>query len=146
MIRRPPRSTLFPYTTLFRSIAELFEMVLARRLGCGGSRVLQLQSQLGDATPETLPHGVRATREHLLVGHHDETEGEVPLGACLVIALTQVACDVLVQRQLVILELNGHSPGFTWGESPDLRLAIAHKGARDRVLVDQDVHQLLAFL
>src|SRR2546428_10086862 len=23
MIRRPPRSTLFPYTTLFRSIAEL---------------------------------------------------------------------------------------------------------------------------
>src|SRR2546429_5151731 len=26
MIRRPPRSTLFPYTTLFRSIAEPLEM------------------------------------------------------------------------------------------------------------------------
>src|SRR2546422_4630312 len=25
MIRRPPRSTLFPYTTLFRSVAELVE-------------------------------------------------------------------------------------------------------------------------
>src|SRR3712207_7737765 len=25
MIRRPPRSTLFPYTTLFRSVYELFE-------------------------------------------------------------------------------------------------------------------------
>src|SRR3712207_8642899 len=25
MIRRPPRSTLFPYTTLFRSLAELLE-------------------------------------------------------------------------------------------------------------------------
>jgi len=24
MIRRPPRSTLFPYTTLFRSLKELF--------------------------------------------------------------------------------------------------------------------------
>src|SRR3712207_7509072 len=24
MIRRPPRSTLFPYTTLFRSVVELF--------------------------------------------------------------------------------------------------------------------------
>src|SRR2546426_3841768 len=24
MIRRPPRSTLFPYTTLFRSVADLF--------------------------------------------------------------------------------------------------------------------------
>src|SRR2546422_5177982 len=25
MIRRPPRSTLFPYTTLFRSIREVFD-------------------------------------------------------------------------------------------------------------------------
>src|SRR2546427_11442815 len=25
MIRRPPRSTLFPYTTLFRSLVEIFE-------------------------------------------------------------------------------------------------------------------------
>src|SRR5258708_18925204 len=29
MIRRPPRSTLFPYTTLFRSLAN--ESMLARR-------------------------------------------------------------------------------------------------------------------
>src|SRR3712207_9102185 len=28
MIRRPPRSTLFPYTTLFRSFAAFFEMEL----------------------------------------------------------------------------------------------------------------------
>src|SRR3989475_3058425 len=27
MIRRPPRSTLFPYTTLFRSLRELFAAV-----------------------------------------------------------------------------------------------------------------------
>src|SRR2546422_2785185 len=32
MIRRPPRSTLFPYTTLFRSLAE---PVGARRAGHG---------------------------------------------------------------------------------------------------------------
>src|SRR3712207_8892025 len=32
MIRRPPRSTLFPYTTLFRSIASDFENGFARRL------------------------------------------------------------------------------------------------------------------
>src|SRR2546428_8819348 len=30
MIRRPPRSTLFPYTTLFRSIAYLMRERLAR--------------------------------------------------------------------------------------------------------------------
>src|SRR5258708_12082542 len=32
MIRRPPRSTLFPYTTLFRSDTFLMETVLKTRL------------------------------------------------------------------------------------------------------------------
>src|SRR2546423_8372023 len=32
MIRRPPRSTLFPYTTLFRSGPHLDQMVLLRSL------------------------------------------------------------------------------------------------------------------
>src|SRR3712207_8479898 len=35
MIRRPPRSTLFPYTTLFRSHRRL------RRVGSGGGRILR---------------------------------------------------------------------------------------------------------
>src|SRR2546427_6706444 len=34
MIRRPPRSTLFPYTTLFRSFKEQFH---ADRIDCGNS-------------------------------------------------------------------------------------------------------------
>src|SRR3712207_8274921 len=33
MIRRPPRSTLFPYTTLFRSAAELVRAVPGGRAG-----------------------------------------------------------------------------------------------------------------
>src|SRR5258708_14557830 len=33
MIRRPPRSTLFPYTTLFRSIQVFQGVVIARRGG-----------------------------------------------------------------------------------------------------------------
>src|SRR5690242_21115907 len=34
MIRRPPRSTLFPYTTLFRSpVLQLANLVADRRLG-----------------------------------------------------------------------------------------------------------------
>src|SRR5256885_8796765 len=41
MIRRPPRSTLFPYTTLFRSILESEFPVLVRefaiRRGSGGA-------------------------------------------------------------------------------------------------------------
>src|SRR3712207_8221306 len=35
MIRRPPRSTLFPYTTLFRSRIELYEKEYVRK---GGER------------------------------------------------------------------------------------------------------------
>src|SRR3712207_6911508 len=33
MIRRPPRSTLFPYTTLFRSAAERLATAVRERLG-----------------------------------------------------------------------------------------------------------------
>src|SRR5258708_18821992 len=33
MIRRPPRSTLFPYTTLFRSLLEYFVQRFAQKMG-----------------------------------------------------------------------------------------------------------------
>src|SRR2546421_5555614 len=35
MIRRPPRSTLFPYTTLFRSSSAELYMIGMALLGCG---------------------------------------------------------------------------------------------------------------
>src|SRR5689334_24689226 len=38
MIRRPPRSTLFPYTTLFRSKLELFELLKDLQPGEHGER------------------------------------------------------------------------------------------------------------
>src|SRR5256885_549527 len=58
MIRRPPRSTLFPYTTLFRSVAightpntSLFEGQLAMRGG-----YLTVRSGLdGEATATSVP-------------------------------------------------------------------------------------------
>src|SRR5437868_8117084 len=41
MIRRPPRSTLFPYTTLFRSVDDLPDLLCGiRRLGCSHPPVL----------------------------------------------------------------------------------------------------------
>src|SRR5258708_12635961 len=43
MIRRPPRSTLFPYTTLFRSQAALNEVLgVTQKLTSGYHRDLQL--------------------------------------------------------------------------------------------------------
>src|SRR3712207_7073831 len=49
MIRRPPRSTLFPYTTLFRSDP-----------GQAGRQL----AQVGDRAGEAQAHGVDALRAH----------------------------------------------------------------------------------
>src|SRR5260221_7683136 len=37
MIRRPPRSTLFPYTTLFRSLSEVLKALWEKLINYGGS-------------------------------------------------------------------------------------------------------------
>src|SRR2546430_17606066 len=51
MIRRPPRSTLFPYTTLFRSApkvtAELLEMV--RQINSAGTAVVLVEQSVNIA-------------------------------------------------------------------------------------------------
>src|SRR2546430_17159413 len=53
MIRRPPRSTLFPYTTLFRSVdrARRLRAGAVHRLSRGGRA---LQDRLGQATRGTM--------------------------------------------------------------------------------------------
>src|SRR3712207_7181727 len=43
MIRRPPRSTLFPSTTLFRSTAEAYERAAKDRLGFWAEQAERLQ-------------------------------------------------------------------------------------------------------
>src|SRR3712207_8051491 len=57
MIRRPPRSTLFPYTTLFRSVAELLALYdredggavqMAASLGKFRERIADLRRQRDD--------------------------------------------------------------------------------------------------
>src|SRR2546430_10107495 len=52
MIRRPPRSTLFPYTTLFRSA----QLAAARRLGLRGlSDRCPQRRKLRDPVPGSVP-------------------------------------------------------------------------------------------
>src|SRR2546422_9390583 len=47
MIRRPPRSTLFPYTTLFRSIREALETLIREDADFVGEVLLQLEDLRG---------------------------------------------------------------------------------------------------
>src|SRR3989449_7870520 len=54
MIRRPPRSTLFPYTTLFRSVRHPWELV------SGGSGSGIYRSKDGGLTWERLKEGLPA--------------------------------------------------------------------------------------
>src|SRR5258707_8705186 len=50
MIRRPPRSTLFPYTTLFRSVCGLAEL-LRHRPGTAPRTSASLHSDEGNHDP-----------------------------------------------------------------------------------------------
>src|SRR5258708_18442709 len=64
MIRRPPRSTLFPYTTLFRSTARAAQ----QGLGAGdqlahGKRLDEVVVRTGIEAGDTVLHGV-ARRQH----------------------------------------------------------------------------------
>src|SRR5437667_4841077 len=92
MIRRPPRSTLFPYTTLFRSVRKgqlLFELdprpfqaavdqangqvaQFQGQLEQANSQVLQAEAQVAQANAQLLQAQARS-EEHTseLQSHHD---------------------------------------------------------------------------
>src|SRR3712207_7315202 len=60
MIRRPPRSTLFPYTTLFRSLDVRSEIMSRTALVTGERRLLPA----GGGTRATVTGDVRRSEEH----------------------------------------------------------------------------------
>src|SRR2546430_7584844 len=72
MIRRPPRSTLFPYTTLFRSVAAVARP--ARQLGEGADRVpravrVQLARGLGPRLPAADRKSTRLNSSHSQISY-----------------------------------------------------------------------------
>src|SRR5256885_8805018 len=72
MIRRPPRSTLFPYTTLFRSLRAL---VQSQRRATG------IERQIGTATQGArrhfpVPYGGDAAHQQGSHQHHGECRSE----------------------------------------------------------------------
>src|SRR3712207_9206787 len=59
MIRRPPRSTLFPYTTLFRSVRDCFDELInhrwseiSKRFGISPSDVQKAADEIAKLDPK----------------------------------------------------------------------------------------------
>src|SRR2546425_8080342 len=85
MIRRPPRSTLFPYTTLFRSPAdEPLDDDAARQVGDGERRAFRPQR------PQLL--AAHAFRNHL--GEHRSEEHTSELQS-----LAYLVCRLLLEKK-----------------------------------------------
>src|SRR5258708_19854178 len=57
MIRRPPRSTLFPYTTLFRSLADVLERQAAHARGADEQKAVLTKLGMIYADKLTDDHG-----------------------------------------------------------------------------------------
>src|SRR2546421_6354859 len=66
MIRRPPRSTLFPYTTLFRSCAKELRAARGERIAQGAAPV---RHQIERARP---PHDQQDRKSTRLNSSHDQ--------------------------------------------------------------------------
>src|SRR5258706_7008562 len=90
MIRRPPRSTLFPYTTLFRSVSELdglhgveatdLALELRALVGCVGGRFGELFRRIVTALLQLL--GCRSEE------HTSELQ-----------SLTNLVCRLLLEKK-----------------------------------------------
>src|SRR3712207_8180693 len=82
MIRRPPRSTLFPYTTLFRSVCQAQSLHL---VGCHA-------------------HDERFSCSHLMVADAPSVEFEHPDGILLAVRSEEHTSE-LQSRQYVVCRL-----------------------------------------
>src|SRR3712207_7003500 len=76
MIRRPPRSTLFPYTTLFRSGRPLLRIGARAQLVEQHEVVRGYLSQHGDDGSDVAGEGRKALRDALLIANIDKDRGK----------------------------------------------------------------------
>src|SRR5690349_22616420 len=71
MFRRPPRSTLFPYTTLFRSVGGLFEVVEAAEESqvVAGRLLVLLRHQIRDRRQRGDRKSTRLNSSHVEISY-----------------------------------------------------------------------------
>src|SRR2546430_4095235 len=98
MIRRPPRSTLFPYTTLFRSVAAFLDANLA-----SGSAVPAMSQ-----APREYPDAAVVTRDQLLRSeeHTSELQSQSNLVCRLLLEKKKKIILILSYTQVIRYETN----------------------------------------
>src|SRR5256886_11399695 len=108
MIRRPPRSTLFPYTTLFRSVRDVygFEQIVGRSPAM--RRLFETIDKIADTDVTVLIRGGSGTGKELVANalHYRSPRRTKPL--------VKMNCAALSQ-ELVESELFGHEKGAFTG-------------------------------
>src|SRR3712207_8458042 len=98
MIRRPPRSTLFPYTTLFRSVVDvgIYEAVLALMESTIPEHVLtgHTRGRTGTFLPFVAPSNIYPTNEedYVLIARSEEHTSELQSRQYLV-------CRLLLEKK-----------------------------------------------
>src|SRR2546425_3147236 len=101
MIRRPPRSTLFPYTTLFRSLAEdgvrAGAAGLALGVGAGGAAILGASLTYGLYAMAVAAGSGAFLLVQMIIGRKIHAGATFMLAAALVTALLAAAAMILAQ-------------------------------------------------
>src|SRR5258706_5504806 len=96
MIRRPPRSTLFPYTTLFRShdnLIEKFDPARSERVRVRDARVRLIKSEILPIEHER--HELGRARNARSEEHTSELQ-----------SLTNLVCRLLLEKKKAMYNLN----------------------------------------
>src|SRR3989449_7126739 len=76
MIRRPPRSTLFPYTTLFRSVLDESSVDIQKLAGFMGDGFTNWVIHFGSCSTIKIEHArlsrfIAATQVSMILGYRD---------------------------------------------------------------------------
>src|SRR2546430_7142376 len=119
MIRRPPRSTLFPYTTLFRSILKLFDGEVPRLVLAVDRR--RAFDHVSGAMIEEVDHLRLVQREHAFPGAGEYVAAQVPAICLQRLAGTEQVGVVGHVEEI----LDGDNPGV----AVSLRLVPQHGDA-----------------
>src|SRR2546422_7629408 len=125
MIRRPPRSTLFPYTTLFRSLRYSATVAVRPAIALGDLSGLQVVRPATRVSDEDVERTIGELRESVAQLRPVEDRAQVETGDVVRVDLTsRLEGGEPVQREGVLLEAGagsfplapqrqplGHSPG-----------------------------------